>query len=454
MDHPAPSYYSNYGCDDSQKQTRKGKIGMRKLCTLVLFLILCFAISTHPLVGASSELWSQTYGGEYDDVAYELVETSDGGYALAGYKAYSSYPRFFERQPDFLLVKTDENGNIEWNQTYGGADGEIANSLIKTSDGGYALGGGTSPFGGTADLWLVKTDESGNMEWNKTYGGAQDDRAQSLIETSDGGYALAGSTESFGAGSYDFWLVKVDESGNFEWNKTYGGTHDDLAYSLLETSDGGYALAGFTHSFGVGFYNFWLVKTDENGNIMWNQTYGGIGYNQAYSLVETSDGGYAVAGYTNSYGPDDDDFWLVKTDGFGNMEWNRTYGGADHEFAFSLVEASEGGYALTGYTDSFGAGGYDFWLVKTDENGNIMWNQTYGGEYDEFAYSLVKTSDGGYAIAGKTNVAHGEYTDFWLVKTDANGIPEFPSWIILPLLIVATVVVTIAKKKLLRKRLE
>jgi hypothetical protein len=320
---------------------------MRKLCTLVLFLILCFAISTHPLVGASSELWSQTYGGEYDDVAYELVETSDGGYALAGYKAYSSYPRFFERQPDFLLVKTDENGNIEWNQTYGGADGEIANSLIKTSDGGYALGGGTSPFGGTADLWLVKTDESGNMEWNKTYGGAQDDRAQSLIETSDGGYALAGSTESFGAGSYDFWLVKVDESGNFEWNKTYGGTHDDLAYSLLETSDGGYALAGFTHSFGVGFYNFWLVKTDENGN--------------------------------------------------------------------------------------------------------IMWNQTYGGEYDEFAYSLVKTSDGGYAIAGKTNVAHGEYTDFWLVKTDANGIPEFPSWIILPLLVTATLAVIICRNRLGKK---
>jgi hypothetical protein len=420
----------------------------------LLFLILCFAISTLPLLRASHEIWSQVYGGEYDDVAYELVKTSDGGYALAGYKTYSSYPRFFERQPDFLLVKTDESGNIEWNQTYGGADGEIARSLIKTSDGGYALGGGTSPFGGAADLWLVKTDESGNMEWNKTYGGAQDDRAQSLIETSDGGYALAGLTESFGAGSYDFWLVKVDGSGNLEWNKTYGGTGDDGAHSLVKTSDGGYALTGFTHSFGAGFYNFWLVKTDGFGNMEWNQTYGVTGYNQAYSLVETSDGGYAVVGYTNSYDPDDNDFWLIKTDGFGNMEWNQTYGGAAHEFAFSLVEASDGGYALTGYTDSFGAGGYDFWLIKTDVNGDIIWNQTYGGEYDDFAYSLIETSDGGYALAGKTKVAYGEYTDFWLVRTDALGIPEFPSWVILPLLILGTLVLTVANNKLVKKRSE
>ena len=335
----------------------------KPILTVILFVFLILPISS---VFASSMMWSQTYGGEYDDVAYELVETLDGGYALVGYITYSIYPRFFERQPDLLLVKTDESGNLEWNKTYGGAGGDIARSLIITSDGGYALVGYTSSFGGTVDFWLVKTDESGNVEWNQTYGGVQDDRAYSLVETSDGGYALIGITESFGSGSYDFWLVKTDENGNAEWNKTYGGAGDDIAHSLVVTSDGGYALAGFTHSFGLGFYNFWLVKTDENGNIMWNQTYGERGYNQAYSLIETSDGGFAVAGYTNSYDPDDDDFLLVKTDSFGNVEWNQTYGGTEYEVAFSLIATPDGGYTMAGYTRSYGAGQEDFWLVKTD----------------------------------------------------------------------------------------
>ena len=226
------------------------------LSSMVLFVLVSFLLISS--VGASLELWSQTYGGPDSETAYALVETSDGGYTLAGGAS---------------LVKTDAYGNMEWNQIYGRATGERAYSLVETSDGGFALAGYTYSWdpatagAGDYDFWLVKTDANGNMEWNQTYGGAEYDLVSSLVETVDGGYALAGYTLSFGAGSDDFWLVKTDASGNMEWNQTYGGAYQDRAHSLVEGSDGGYVLAGYTTSYGAGPYNFWLVKTDEYGII-------------------------------------------------------------------------------------------------------------------------------------------------------------------------------------------
>ncbi len=207
--------------------------------------------------------------------------------------------------------------------------------------------------------------------WNQTYGGTELDEAWSLVQTVDGGYALAGYTYSFGAGSYDFWLVKTDASGNSEWNQTYGGTSSDQAYSLVQTVDGGYALLGWTWSYGAGSSDFWLVKTDADGNALWNRTYGGTYAEYAYPLIQTVDGGYALAGYTTSYGAGQNDFWLVKTDAGGNALWSQTYGGTSNDQAYSLVQTVDGGYALAGGTYSFGAGSYDFWLVKTDSNGDM-----------------------------------------------------------------------------------
>jgi len=283
---------------------------------------------------------------------------------------------------------------------------------------------------------LINSGRASLEMWSQSYGGKYDDRAYSLVEASDGGYAIAGSTRTFLTGSVDFWLVKTDAYGNMEWNQTYG---EGAAHSLVKKSDGGYALAG----------NRRLVKTDGYGNMEWNQTYGGAGHDHAYSLVEASDGGYAIAGETYSFGAGDYDFWLVKTDGYGNMEWNQTYGGAGHDHAYSLVEASDGGFALAGFTSSFGGANADFWLVKTDGYGNMEWNQTYDAG-EGWAYSLVETSDGGYAIAGDMHSTDaGIIYDAFLVKTDEHGIiPEFPSWIILPLLITATLVIIICKQRL------
>ncbi len=254
----------------------------------------------------------------------------------------------------------------ELNKTYGGAGSDFALALVQTIDGGYALAGRTYSFGaGGSDIWLVKTDGFGNHLWNKTYGGTGDDRTSSLIQTADGGYALVGTTYSFGAGSSDIWLVKTDSAGNMVWNKTYGGTNEDWAYALIQAVDGGYTLIGETLSFGAGGSDVWLVRTDAFGNHLWNRTYGGTNVDGVFAFVQTTDGGYALAGHTNSFGAGSYDAWLVKTSADGSHEWNETYGGMDEDYACRLASTGYDGYVLAGSTKSFGAGSDDFWLFKT-----------------------------------------------------------------------------------------
>jgi len=368
--------------------------------------------------------WNRTYGGASDEYCtYSLIETSDGGYVTAG-NTYS----FGAGVDDFWLVKTDAGGNVEWNQTYGGANTELANSVIQTSDGGYAIAGWAQSFGaGGHDFWLIKTDQIGNMQWNQTYGGAYDDNAYSVIQTSDGGYAIAGGTSSSGAGGTDFWLIKTDETGNMQWSQTYGGGNFDDASEVIQTSDGGYAMGGTTASFGAGGYDFWLIKTNSTGDAQWDKTFGGSGQDIATGVVQTTGGGYALVGYTTSFGPGTYAIWLIKTNSSGDTQWSKTYGGINTEIANSVVQSRDGGYVIAGRTNSFGAGGENFWLVKTDSNGNAQWNQTYGGANSETAGCAIQTSDGGYAIAGWTQSFGAGGWDFWLIKTDqaGNAYPSF-----------------------------
>jgi len=382
----------------------KAVIGIVLMVLLVGVLMLAFNVQP---TGASEPppiKWTKTYGGIGDEFAWSMVQTLGGGYAIAGYT-----DSFGAGGKDFYLVKTDSYGNMEWNKTYGGVQDDSGRAMVRTLDGGYAIVGETFSFAvGMWDFWLVKVDSSGNHEWNQTYGGAGIDSAFSIVQTSDGGYALAGGAEPSGADNRDFWLVKVDSSGNHEWNQTYGGGADEDAWSMIQTSDGGYALAGFTHSFGAGNRDFYLVKTDSYGNMEWNKTYGRANYDAAYAgVIQRNDGGYALAGVAYSFGAGTWDFWLVKVDSSGNHEWNQTYGGANDDFAYSAIGTSDGGYALTGYTMSFGGGGTNLWLVKTDSSGNMQWNITYVGGW---ARSMVQTLERGYALAG------GAGGDFWLVK--------------------------------------
>jgi hypothetical protein len=240
--------------------------------------------------------------------------------------------------------------------------------------------------------------------WSKTYGGTGYDYGFSVVQTSDGGYALAGFTNSFGSGKPDFLLVKTDSSGNQLWRKTYGGNGDDEAVSVVQTGDGGYAIAGSTMSYGAGDRDFWLVRTDSSGNELWSKTYGGAGSDGVESMVLTSDGGYALACYTSSFGAGSFDAWLVRTDSSGNQLWSKTYGGTVNDYASSIVLASDGGYALAGFACSFGAGIYDFWLIKVAST--VVQPPTFspvGGTYVSVQTVTISCSTSGATVRYTTD---------------------------------------------------
>lgn len=225
---------------------------------------------------------------------------------------------------------------------------------------------GGSVIGLTLSQSATAQSTRAQTEFTQTYGGSGQDRTRSVVQTGDGGYALAGHTRSFGAADKDFWLVKTDAQGNEQFNRTYGGNRNDEARAVVQTRDGGYAIAGPSRSFGAEYFNFWLVKTDAQGNEQFTQTYGGDDRDSAQSVIQTRDGGYALAGATKSFGAGNNDFWLVKIDGEGNVQFTQAYGGGADEGAGSLVQTRDGGYALTGSTKSFGTeGSADAWLVKT-----------------------------------------------------------------------------------------
>ena len=387
-----------------------------------LILIVAAAVSAET---APEVEWDNTFSGSSYDWVSSVQQTSDGGYILTGdaisYLGGNHY---------VWLIKTYPNGNKEWDKTFGNSGSDYASSVQQTSDGGYILAGGTSSLGpDTTYVWLIKTDSSGNQEWNKTFGGSDSDHGNSAQQTSDGGYILAGDTKSFGAGNSDIWLIKTDPDGNEEWNKTFGGSDIDRGYSVQQTSDGGYIIAGETFSFGAGYSDFWLIKTDPDGKMEWDNTFGGSYIDIAYSIQQTFDGGYILAG------DGDHDCLLVKTDSNGNEEWIKTFGGSDYfddDICYSAQQTSDGGYILAGGTKSFGAGEWDFWLIKTDSNGNKEWDKTLGGSEHDWAKSVQQTSDGGYIVAGDTQSFGAGNLDIWLIKLkgdvigveDQNNLPE------------------------------
>ena len=420
---------------------RKKNHGRKVKGLMIAILVsLAFSAVVCPCVSAVS-MWSQTYGGTgYDAGTGETVQTSTGGYAILGDTNSSGAGGM-----DFWLFETDADGIMLWNKTYGGALDEVSGDMCLTSDGGYALAGYTTSFGaGGEDAWLVKTDASGNMQWNMTYGGTGDEYAHYVIQSSDGGYVLASYTTSFGAGAKDFWLIKTDAAGVMQWNMTYGGTLDDSPWGLVQTSDGGYAIGGRTDSFGAGGGDGWLIKTDADGVMQWNMTYGGTGLEHTLSLVQCSDSGYALAGYSALGG-----FYLVKADADGNMQWNKTYGSpATIDVGMYAIQTVDGGFAMVGW--SIGINGVDFALYKTDVAGNLQWDMTYGGTGRDEAWALLQTSDGGYLLTGSTDSVGAGGTDVWLVKVDELGV--VPEGLTIGVMLLLSTVAAIVGIRCLHKR--
>ncbi len=357
-------------------------------------------------------------GGKKLDEGIFLIQTSDGGYVITG--ATNS---FGAGEWDIYVVKLDANGNLQWTKTIGGPENEEGNSLIQTSDGGYVIAGATNSFGaGYADVYVVKLDANGNLQWTKTIGGPGNEIGKSLIQTSDGGYAIAGETYSFGAGGKDVYVVKLDTHGNLQWTKTIGGKGWEAGSSLIQTSDGGYAIAGYTSSFGAGQLDVYVVKLDVNGNLQWTKTIGGAGEEIGTSLIQTSDGSYAIAGATRSFGAGGTDVYVVKLDANGNLQWTKTIGGKKEDLGNSLIQTSDGGYAIAGVTNSFDPGGGDVYVVKLDANGDLQWTKTISAkDKNLIKSSIIQTSDGSYVIAGTTRSFGAGGRDVYVVKLDKNG---------------------------------
>lgn len=310
-------------------------------------------------------------------------------------------------------------GFITWSNTYGGSAIDYAYSVALTGDGGYILAGFTESFGaGGRDGYAIKTDSLGDTVWTQTTGGTDWDELFSVSPCDDGGSILAGYTESFGPGGAAMYLVKSNAAGDTLWTGTYGGLGDDYAYSAISTTDGGFVLAGYTTSFGAVGHDMYMVKTDSIGDTEWTRMYGGLGNDRASSIAQTSDGGYILAGATTSFGVGGE-VYLVKTDASGDTLWTRTYGGSANDYARSVTQTVDGGYILGAESRSFGGTDEDVYLIKTDSQGDTLWTRTFGGAGNDGATSVALASGGGYVICGFTVLAAKQHA--YLIRIDASG---------------------------------
>jgi len=397
------------------------------LTSVLALLVLC--LCTFFAGAQPEEAWNRTYGGPGFEWVSSFQETPDGGFIIAGWTQPSGGDK-----SDVLLIKTDSKGLELWNVTFGGPEYDSASSVQQTNDDGYILAGSRTPGGSdSTDLWLIKTDASGIEAWNRTFGGRSDDQGVAVLETEDG-YIAGGSTMSQGYGSWDFWLIRTGPGGEKEWEKTYGGLGRDYLSFILKTEDGGYLLSGTTESYGNGSNNLWLVKVDSVGNELWNKTFdSSIGLGG--SVTTTDDGGFALAedsvpGQGMSL---EGAVRLIKLDAGGDEEWNRTFSKPESSyFSSSIQQTNDGGYVMAGTLTSYsggpekigdatvwGADGNDILVIRTDSRGNELWSITLGEpNLDDQGAKVLQTADGGYAVLCSTESYGSGSKDIWLVKLE------------------------------------
>lgn len=401
--------------------------------------------------------WQKPLGGSNSDYGQAVTQTSDGGYIVAGYSKSNdgdvSGHHGSSFLDDFWIVKLSVSGQIQWQKSLGGSLSENAYSIKQTSDGGYIIVGNASSsdgdvVGGVAqgsDGWIVKLNSSGNIQWQKTYGYPfSTEILYSVEQTSDGGYVAAGYTEH-GTNNASFWIIKCNSNGILEWEKLYGGSSDDRLNSINQTADGGYIVAGRTYSNdgdvsgNHGDFDWWVAKLSSSGALQWQKTLGGSGMDEAYSVKQTSDNGYIIAGWTGSSDGDitnyrgNGDYWVVKLNSSGGMVWQKALGGTNVDKAYSIQQTSDDNYIIAGYTSSNNGdvsgnhGSDDFWIVKLNGTGNLIWQKTFGGSGLDQARSIEQTPDNGFIIAGTTWSNDGDVIgnndtfnpNFWVVKTTA-----------------------------------
>ncbi|MCD6468498.1 MAG: hypothetical protein J7L32_04215, partial [Thermoplasmata archaeon] len=364
--------------------------------------------------------WQKTYGTDNVDWGNCIQQTSDGGYIITG--AYdrdwwSPWPGYFN------ILKLDSNGNKQWQYLHGGNIAYNGHSVIETNDNKYVAVGEVG-YATTTDVFMVKTDNEGNEQWNKTFGGADYDSGSSIKQTSDGGFIIAGTTSSFTADGYsDIWLIKTDNEGNEQWNKTFGGPYTDVGYDIQLTTDNGYIMTGYTETEGGGNKDVIVIKTDSNGNLQWQKTFGNNENDEiAYSIKKTVDGGYILGGCIYNYSESDTNAYMLKIDASGNEQWHKVFGGDEYDEVYCVQQTNDGGYILTGVTQSFSSS-EDLYIIKTNSSGNQKWYKTVSATplSEDVGNYVIQTDDYGYTITGYTG-STGDY-DIYIVKLNHENLP-------------------------------
>ncbi len=389
-------------------------------------------------------LWERTYGGAGDDRAF-YVATEGDGFAVVGSSA-----SFEQGKMAAWVLRLDHDGSVLWNRTFlKEADSEFR--YVLSLDDGFLLVGNMFLPSGNTDGYLAKADSEGNLKWNITLGNGKVDKLFSAVETQDG-FVLVGLTDSFSNDS-NVWVVKIDVNGEVAWNKTYGWAMEDAGRAITLTEDNQFVIAGYTNSMGNGDYDFLLLKIDALGNLLWNNTYGGAQSDKAYAIAETA-GGCIVVGDTRSKGEGESDAWVLKFDFSGNLLWERTVGGKGFDTPTCIACSNDGGHIIGGFTFSFGSGNRDFWLLKVDNAGNFLWSSTVGrGAYEE-AYGVLEVAENEYVMIGWTNsIGQGDY-DYYIVKISiANGDDQLSVYQLIVLALIAVVTMFVVLFFLVRWRI-
>jgi len=367
-----------------------------------------------------SALFAYSYGDMSTNCnfAWSVVNTQDGGFMAAG-NAWLYGPG----DHDYWIAKLDGLGQMSYSRAFGWPSNDYCHSVIQTPDGGYALAGfGYRPTGDSNDVLVIRLDTSGHMAWARAFGGADRDRAYSIIADGDKGFVVAGYSESFGSGNQDFLVLRLDSLGGLMWARTFGGPWCDSAWSVIRTVDGDFLVAGTTNGFGAGGMDFLLVKVDPMGNLIWARTYGSTILDDAFGLAPCQDGGFVVAGRTNGFGAQGTDFLVMRAEADGNPLWATVVGGPQTEFCYSVCSTYDGGFAAGGFTSSFGGGSWDQMIIKLDSLGNLLWTTTIGWEWGDFIYSIAEAPDHALVIAGTSENTWG---GFMVAKVGEDG--SYPS---------------------------
>lgn len=361
------------------------------LTVTVLFSIISNVNAQSPEV-----MWQKSFGGTESDEGNAVQQTADGGFIIFGALESSD-------GVDMWLLRTDSVGNVLWTKTVDFDELERCYDGLETFNGDFVMTGYTNSFGeGNYDVVLIRTDPSGDTLWTKIYGTAGYESGNAVFQTPNGGgFAIAGETGTTVTGQHDVYIVKTNPSGHLQWSQTIGGADDDQAFDIRQNSNDDYIITGYTKSFGAGDYDVWLICTDQSGNILWNKTFGGSQEDIGRAVVPTSDGGCAITGWTLSYGAGYTDVYLIRTNDSGDTLWTKTYGeSSTYEAGYGLAKTRDGGFIITGTIISPSALIQNVLVIRTDSLGNVIWSKTIDDDGYSVGYCIRNTSDDGYIISG------------------------------------------------------